>query len=193
MSKIKEALTLNRQVLSSYYVAILISFFIFRPAESLVYTWAQWFISAIETFSGYIIAGNGPTWLVLFAVSFFITFLIKNVIVDYLGMSVDDTGGNYGELGFALLLIVGMYIYMMNDVFSAQPMPAEWLPETLITLLGGYNNTYALSLNQADIASQNTWSILPWLWYVGPIAFIYLRILTTRYTEARAEKAKEGK
>jgi len=187
MSKIKEALKLNRQVLSSYYVAILISFFIFRPAEPLIYTWAQWLISAIETFSGYIIIGNGPTWLVLFFVSFLITFLIKSIIVDYLGMSVDDSGGKYPELLFTLLLIMGMYIYMMNDVFSAQPMPAEWLPEVLITLLGGYNNTYALSLNQANIASQNTWSILPWLWYVGPIAFIYLRILTSRYAAAKAD------
>jgi hypothetical protein len=172
MANFKDEFIVNRRLLSSYYVAILISFFLFQPGTDLIYKWSTWVISAIQTFGGYVVDGNGPTWVILLFVCFAVTFCIKKFVVDKLGMSIDDKGGEPAELVVGTILIFGMYIYMLNTLFIRQPMPTEWLPDFIVFLMGGARNSFVnTGLTQAE---ANTWAILPWFWYIGPIAYLNL-------------------
>lgn len=165
----------SKPLFSAYYIASLISFFVFQLQfiENIITTIAGWLISFLAYFTGANLRGNGPLWASLFFTCLFFTFLIKKYIVVPLGFYIKEESAKSWEdwaLGF---IVLGFYIYLLNIIFS-QPMPL-W-PVWFVRLLGGYRNTYLEDYTRT-IEEQNVWSILPWLWHLGPIAFMYVRTI----------------
>ncbi len=164
---------LSRGLLSAYYIAVLISYPLFRLIKDSINVWVTWLISAIKVSTGATLQGNAPLWLSLFFVCFAITFLIRKFIVQPLGFYINDEGATNVELWVTLFLILGAYIYFINQVFS-QPMPTE-LPVWIMKLVDGYKHTF-VTTSVTSIEENNTWVIVPWLWNIAPIAFMYFNV-----------------
>jgi hypothetical protein len=144
---------------------------LFQLLNGVVQDLTTWLVSALKTTAG-ISINNTSIWICLFFVCFFITFLIRKFIVQPLGFYIRDEGAPSWELFVLVLLVLGFYIYLLNQVFD-QPMPSSW-PTSLLKLVDGYENTFANAGN-APLEERNTWSVVPWLWNIGPIGFMFVR------------------
>lgn len=165
---------LSRGLLSSYYIAAIFSFFLFQlpMVKEVIKGTATWLISALKVAAGIEIS-NTSAWLTLFLVCFCITFAMRRFVVYPLGFYINDEGAPTWELIALALLVLGFYIYLLNQVFIDQPMPASW-PRFLLRLLDGYKNTFSVA-TPATIEERNTWAVVPWFWLVGPLTFMYVR------------------
>lgn len=131
-----------------------------------------WIVSAMNTLTGTVVA-NANIWYFLFLTCFIFVFFVKVLVVDPIGFYIIKLNAPWWETVIGSFLILGFMIFMMNQQF-AQPMPVNW-PLPLIHLLDGYKNTFLPTEASRSLASQNTWTIVPWLWQIGPIAFLYIR------------------
>lgn len=163
-------LKLSRSLLSSYYVSAIFSFFLFQLIHDQVIAWTSWVLITLNTAFGWVVSGDGPIWFALFLMCFGITTLIRQLIVMPLGFYNDNESARNWELWVLLLLILGFYIYLLNNVFQSQNMPPE-LPAWFVRLVGGTRGSTLLSAQAFQ--ESNTWTIIPWLWNIGPIAFMY--------------------
>ena len=170
---------LTRGLLSAYYISVLISYPLFNLMKDVIIGWVTWLVSVIKVTTGATLQGNGPLWFSLFFVCFAITFLIRKFVVQPLGFYINQEGGNNVELILLLLLVLGSYIYFLNQVFT-QPLP-EW-PVWLLKLVDGYKHTYMVT-QVSGVEERNAWVFVPWLWNLGPIAFMYFRVLVKPVTK----------
>ncbi|MEI6728294.1 MAG: hypothetical protein WCK98_01500 [bacterium] len=163
---------LRRKILSTYYIAVVFSYFIFRVIAPFITTWVREsarFLTQNTTFN---FIESGRFWLFFLFFCFIITFLIRRFVVEPLGFFIEEEGDDtWWENVIMAILILGLYIYLLNQLFTF-PMP-EWTPEWLARLLGGYKNTFLAFSSQTE--EQLSWPILPWIWYIGPIVFMYFR------------------
>jgi hypothetical protein len=164
---------LSRKLLSAYYIAALISYPLFDLIKESINIWVAWLVSATKVATGASLQGNASLWFALFLVCFAVTFAIRKWIVEPLGFFINEEGANNVELWVTLFLVLGAYIYFINQVFN-QPMPTEW-PIWILKLVDGYKHTYTVTSVQS-IEENNTWVIVPWLWNVAPIAFMYFNV-----------------
>lgn len=171
---------LNRSLLSGYYVAIMISYFLFKLLkEQIVSVWTIWFLSFLKSVFKINATTNGYTWLSLIFICFIVTFIIRRFVVEVLDLHSSNKEGSDWENTVLAFLIFGFFIYTTNQIFS-QPMPREWFPEIIIKLFGGDQNTLG-GLATASIEERNTWSIVPWIWTIGPLAFMFTRTLAAKF------------
>jgi len=168
---------LGRSILSGYYVAVLISFFLFQLLkEPIVSTWTTWFVSALKEVFKIDATSRGPAWLSLVFICFLIVFIIRRFVVEILDLHSSKDNSPAWEnvvLGF---LILGFFFYTINKVFD-QPMPKEWFTDPFIKFLGGQST----DMNNLPITEKNTWTIVPWLWTVGPLVFMYIRTIASTF------------
>lgn len=162
---------LTRGLLSAYYIAVLISYPLFNLIQDLINSWVTWLVSATKVATGISLQSSGQLWLALFFVCFVITAIIRKFVVQPLGFFINDEGAPTWELWVTLFLVLGAYVYFLNQIF-AQPMPKEW-PIWLLKLVDGYKNTFFVT--SSDSAENQTWVIVPWLWNIAPITFMYVR------------------
>jgi hypothetical protein len=162
---------LTRRLLSSYYIAALFSFLFFQMLPAPIQGITTWLISALKVSVG-VSVNNTSTWFALFFVCFAITWAIRVIIVEPLGFYINDEGAPFWELIILTLLVLGFYVYLLNQVFD-YPMP-ETLPKFVLQAVDGYKNTYVVT-SAGSIEERNTWAIVPWLWNFGPITFMYVR------------------
>jgi hypothetical protein len=154
---------LCRKTLSSYYIASMFSFYLFGLSKNLVLTWYNWFSSFIANFTEDGLQNNTATWFVFFLSCFSITLLIRHFVIQPLGFFVEEEDAPKWELWILLFLVLGGYIYNLNQIFL-QPMPS-WLPNFLVSMMGGIKPDQIIS----------TWNWAPWLWNIGPVVFLFVR------------------
>ena len=172
-------LKLTRSLLSGYYVSVMIGFFLFELIrEPIVSIWTTWFVSFLKSIFGIDATTTGMSWLALLFVCFVIVFMIRRFIVEVLNLYSNDEDYNEGEKVILLLLILGFFIYVVNSVFR-QPMPSGWFPDVVIMLFGGQSDTS--SVLNSTVEGRNTWTIVPWLWTIGPVAFMYFRTIAAKF------------
>ncbi len=172
-------LKLNRSLLSGYYVSILISFFLFQLIkESIVNLWTTWFISFLAAAFKINATTSGATWLSLVFICFIVVFVIRRFVVEVLNLYSDNESYKPWESGVLLILVAGYFIYVVNKVFS-QPMPSAWFPDFLVKLLGG--NGEGIEVVALSVEEKNAWTIVPWLWTIGPVAFMYFRTIASKF------------
>lgn len=164
---------LSRGLISAYYIAVLISYPLLSLFQDAIRNIVSWLISVVKVTTGATLQGNESLWFTLVFVCFVITFLIRRYVVEPLGFYINQEGATNVELGIMLFLVVGAYIYFINQVFQ-QPMPLNW-PIWILKLVNGYKNTYSVTSVQS-IEESNTWIIVPWLWNLGPILFMYFSV-----------------
>jgi hypothetical protein len=163
---------LNRKVLSSYYVAVLISFFLFQLIS-------PFFADGVVNIAGLLgdwfngdFRNNGRLWLVLLGSAIVLAVIIRQFIVEPLGLFIDNEESGW-EAFVLTILILGFYIYILNQNFTYSMPQDWWMPTWLIRLLGGYRNTFTPFISQAEYVEP--WFLIKWLWYLGPIGFLYVR------------------
>ncbi len=163
----------SKSLLSAYYVASLVSFFLFQVARGLISQIAAWVLSFLSVILGFKVQTNGPLWLALFGVCLIITLLIRKFIIEKLDLFVKDEFAKSWQIWVFGLLVLGFFIYIINLSFPSQPMPNDWWPKWFIRFLGGYKNSYPEEF-VLSVEENNLWSIVPWIWHLGPIAFLYI-------------------
>ena len=154
---------LSRGLISTYYIAVLISYPLLSLFQDAIRNIVSWLISVVKVTTGATLQGNESLWFTLVFVCFVITFLIRRYVVEPLGFYINQEVATNVELGIMLL----------NQVFQ-QPMPLNW-PIWILKLVNGYKNTYSVTSVQS-IEESNTWIIVPWLWNLGPILFMYFSV-----------------
>jgi hypothetical protein len=171
-------LKLSRSLLSGYYVSVMISFFLFQLIKDPIVTiWTTWFMSFLKSVFKIDSASTGIAWLSLVFICFVLVFIIRRFVVEVLNLYSEDQPYKNWEAGFLGFLVLGFFIYTVNQVFN-QPMPSEWFPDFVIKLLGGQSTS---SLVSYTIEDRNVWTIVPWLWTVGPLAFMYLMTIASKF------------
>ena len=140
--------------------------------ERLIQNWVTWIVSVLSSLGGVTFEDPGYSWFVLFLVCFLVTVIVAIYIIRPLGFYMSEEGGPGWELFIFGFLVFGSFLFLINQVFD-QPMPTSILPTWIIRLFGGYESTFVNA--SSDVATANTWSFLPWMWYLGPILFLYIR------------------
>ena len=161
----------GRKNLSGWYVAILISSFIFVPLRDWIIRLAQFTIDTLQDVGGIKILDQNGIWLILFLTCFLITLAIKMFFVDSLSINIDKDGGGGVERMWLGFLLIGMYLYVFNRIFTEQPMPT-FFPRFAVNLFGGYAESFTMS---GESFSNNTWIIIHGLlWHLGPVATFWI-------------------
>lgn len=172
---------LSRSLLSGYYVAILASFFLFQLLRDLIVTvWTVWFVSVLKALFNIDATSKGPAYISLLLICFLIVFLIRRFVIEVVDLHASNENNTNSENWVLLFLVFGFFIYTVNQVFT-QPMPTEWFPEVVIKFFGGEANS--LINVPATPEDKNTWTIIPWLWTIGPLAFMYVRTIASKFTD----------
>lgn len=154
---------LCRKTLSSYYIASMFSFFLFGLLDNLVLDWHKWLSNFVANFTENGIQSQTAIWLIFFLACFSITLIIRHFIIQPLGFYVEEEGAPNWELTVLLFLVLGGYIYNINQVFG-QSMPS-WLPNFLVSMLGGAKLEETVAV----------WDFMPWVWNIGPVLFLFVR------------------
>jgi hypothetical protein len=163
----------KKSELSSFYVATLISFFIFNVASQYIVSLSAYIIRFLDVVGGFR-ASNGQLWYCLFIVSLVLTVALKSFVVDKLGFGiVQDSKGWETFASFAI--IMGFFVFVINQAF-VQPMP-DSIPLWLVKILGGEKSS-TLGLRSANEAV--VWSIIPWIWTFAPIAVFFYPAIKTK-------------
>lgn len=163
----------NRRTLSSYYVSILISYFLIQLIEPLVRTWTVFFADYFAVSDSTSFLATGRQWVVFYLICLIILILVRQFIAEPLTLFVDTDDGKGWEASILVLVLLGFYAYLLNQIFE-YPMPREWWsPNWLIRLLGGYRATYLPGIPRASY--QEEWWLLPWFWFLAPIGIIFAR------------------
>ena len=175
----------TRLLITSFYFAAMISFYIFRLIPEMLFTWTEWLLSF---FANTFVADpttltQGSVWWCLLLVCMSITFIIRKFVVQPLGFYVNGDAVNSSELVILALLVLGFYLYSFNTLFPEYVMPAS--PAFLRVLLGEQDNSLT-------VIDSNTWSIVPWIWYAGPVLFMYSIFLRTEFSYARVGRDIDG-
>lgn len=167
---------ISRGLLSSYYIAAIFTYFFFQlpMITNLVLGVATWLISFVTVTASTSVADSN-VWYFLFFVCLCITTLIRRLIVHPLGFFINDEGAPAWELGVLTALILGFYIFLLNQVFIDTPMPSN-IPTLLVRAVDGYYNSYQMN-SQTTLEVRNTFAIVPWFWYIAPISFMYVKTL----------------
>ena len=173
MKKVMKNFTMNRGVLSSYYISILIAFFLLTLIQNFYTNWVTIVAEYFTLWFNYDWQFDGRIWYIFIFVSLVLVMLIRQFIVEPLGFLVDTEEGTGWEAFILAFILIGFYIYLLNQIFS-YAMPRQWwMPEGLIRFLGGYRNTYTPAISKA--AYVETWQVISWFWFIAPLAMIYIR------------------
>jgi hypothetical protein len=176
-------LKLTRQKLTSYYVAIMIATNLFTLLPKVLVNWVTWLISFSKNTLSIEITSAGGVWICFFLVCLFIVWILRKFIVEPLGFYVNGTASSLLETLILGFFILGFFIFSINRLFPEYPMPST-LPDFFLRLFGSFGNVNYNSLEQ-----RNVWSIVPWLWYFGPIAVMYSMFIN----EKMHQSSEEGK
>lgn len=173
MNAVMKNFTMNRRTLSSYYISILIAFFLLTLVKTF---YTDWVVTVAENFTvwfNYDWQFGGRIWYIFIFVSVLLVILIRHFIVEPLGFLVDTDEGTGWEAAILLLVLFGFYIYLLNQIFS-YAMPREWwMPEWLIRFLGGYRNTFTPAISKELYVES--WTLISWFWFIAPLAMIWVR------------------
>jgi hypothetical protein len=160
----------GRKNLSGWYVAILISYFVFQPLHEWIIKLADFLIKMLGLAGVKIVDQNG-IWIILILTCFLISVAIKMFFVDSLSINIDKDGGGGAERLWLGFLLIGMYLYIFNRIFTEQPMPT-FFPKFAVNLFGGYAESFSMS---GESFSSNTWIIIHGLlWHLGPVATFWI-------------------
>jgi hypothetical protein len=165
---------LNWKNVSGLYIATLLSFLFFGLIKGTVLDIASWVYSLVVTTGGIqpdLSSANSYFWLAFFITCLLITIFIKKVIVDGLGLHMSDTGGEVWQVAIVLVIVLGSYVYLLNQSFE-QAMPTKWMTPEMIKLFDGADYTYDIPPDRT-LEESNIWAISDWLWRLGPIVAIY--------------------
>ncbi len=164
----------NRSLLTNFYVSTMVSYFLFRLMKETIIQWTRWFVSFVKVVSGATVQSEAGLWFSLLFVCTLISIFIYYIVFT-LDIYSNDTDNQIWDDIVLFFLILGMYVYFVNQVFTSQPMPHIW-PKFIINIFGGYENTFG------SIASdeKTAWSIVPWLWTLGPLIFMFFRKVILR-------------
>jgi hypothetical protein len=172
------SLQIGRAALSSWYVAILISFFVFQPLRDIIANVTNFLVRVLNNILAIkIIDGNG-LWIVLFFVCFIITFAIQRFFVAATGMQITKDGGKSIEIYALALLLIGLYLYVLNKIFIDQPMPT-FFPDKIVYLLGGAENTF--TLNSQQRSELVIWTVFQgFFFHLGPLFIFWISTTTDK-------------
>ncbi|NJK71163.1 MAG: hypothetical protein HC932_02805 [Thermales bacterium] len=104
---------------------------------------------------------------VFFLICFLIVWILRKFIVQPLGFYVNGTASSGFEIILLSFFVLGFFIYSINRLFPEYSMPAV-IPGPILKLLGASQTEFFRSTEE-----RNVWSVVPWLWYFGPIAVMY--------------------
>ena len=163
----------NRRTLSSYYVAILISYLFIQLIEPAIRTWTIFLTDFTASSNPPDFFDTGRQWVLFYFICLVILILVRQFIVEPLTLFVDTDEGKGWEAAVLIFILFGFYAYLLNQMFD-YAMPREWWsPSWLVRLFGGYRATYLPSISP-DIYQEDWW-FLPWFWFISPIALIFVR------------------
>lgn len=159
--------------LSEFYLATIFSFFVFQLTEGMVIQIARWFIAGLKTTLTYQ-PSDDQLWFCLVFVTFVITMLLMIFLVRPMGLRVDKQAETPWELILTFILVFGFFIYVNNNIFRDVALPSS-LPQWVIKLFDGWENTYGTA-SPGQVFDRNFWSVVPWLWILGPMLVFYFPI-----------------
>ena len=165
--------TLGRSNLSTWYVAVLISYLILQPLRPVLIFIVNFVIEVLNNILTIKIVSNDQVWIVLFLVCFIVTWSVQHFFVNELDIKINKDGGKGLELFLLAFSIIGLYLYVLNQTFADQPMPS-FFPVWAVHLFGGAKNTFlnAAALNQSTVY---TWQVMHGLlWHLGPVAIFWI-------------------
>jgi hypothetical protein len=172
----------TRLLITSFYIATVVSFYIFQLIVPMLNTWTGWLISVIGNFTGQELVSEGSVWWALLVVCMSITFMIRRFIIEPLGFYVNGNATSMLELATLATLVLGFYLYSFNTLFPDYVMPDA--PIFFQIMVGEIENS------QQSLLQSNTWSIVPWLWYAGPIGFMYGMFVRSEFSYAKMSREK---
>lgn len=105
-------------------------------------------------------------WFSLVVVCFFVMFLIKVLIVDPIHLSIEDESGvNAWEKFSFFFVIVGAFLYYVNDYFS-------------IAMPNGISSIVRQVLGDRTISGPDALRLSSLLWNLGPLFVIFVIVRT---------------
>jgi len=156
--------SLTRRILSSYYIAAVVSIFLFQLIETQIINWADFVSNIFTNLTSNPVDSVTETWLIFLFSCFIITALIRQFIIEPLGFAVEDTEAPGWETAILAILVFGFFVYHLNLIFTQEAMPL-WIPDFIVKAVGGFKpNTV-----------RTVYNFVPWFWNLGPIIFLYLR------------------
>ena len=170
----------NKIILSAFYIATIFSFLFFQLLEPIIINVTAWAIGLVQLAFNVRFAGDGPLWLALVLVCFILTNIIRKLITEPLGFYVNEEGATGGEIVFLTILVAGFFIYILNQIFITVPMPRDWFPEWFIRSFDGWREVGGARPTGTNRA---VWAIVPWIWHIGPIGYLYYIFLKSNYTK----------
>lgn len=175
----------NKIIISAFYIATLFSFLFFQLLEPIIISTTAWLIGLVQLVFNVRFVGEGPLWLALVIVCFVLVNVIRKLITEPLGFFVNEDGATGSETAILAFLVAGFFIYILNQVFVTIPMPREWFPEWLIRSFDGWREASGARLAPNTRA---VWAIVPWIWHIGPIGYLYYVFLKSAYVKKSAGK-----
>jgi hypothetical protein len=161
--------SLSRQLLSGYFIAIIIFVFIANLFKDSITFLASALNNIIYSGTTVKVDGTDNTWWIVFFTSLIVVFIIKQVIVDALGLNANEETAYSWEPYALLFLVIGSLMYNVNILFPEYYMPSL-TPNFIVKLLHGSKFGLPLSTS-SDIFVSNFFA--PFLWNLGPFILMW--------------------
>ncbi len=168
-------INLNLKFFSSYYVTLLISYFVLQIQlfNNLIFDISSWLTRVVafspvrDFFSG------SKSWLIVVLSFTLFILLIQHIFIIPIDLYIHKESKLPGWSNLLLFAVVfGFQIYIMNILLPNVPMPAELFPKEVITLFDGLENTFNYKQTLQD---RQLWSFRDILWRLGPVALLYYK------------------
>jgi hypothetical protein len=165
----------NLKFFSSYYITLLISYFILQIEffNNLIFDISSW-MSRVIAFSPVkdMFSGSKSWLIVLLSFTLFI-LVVQYVFIIPLDLYIHkDTRLPSWSNVLLFFVIFGFQVYIMNKLLPNVPMPAELFPKEFINLFDGLENTFNYKQTLQD---RQLWSFRDILWRLGPVALLYYK------------------
>jgi hypothetical protein len=188
---LKREFQLNRQFITGYYVAILISQHVFGLTKDFIAKdLTPWIDNLLKVTIGYDAGVKGTSWFLFTFVCFLVVWGVKKV-VELLEMTSDSNESIRNEVILGVILLLGFFFYTINTTFVEffepvigrlallKTMP-EWIPDFV---------RRALSDPGTPIAPGNRfWGVFPFVWTLGPLfLMVYMEFQKRFHFEVKKE------
>jgi hypothetical protein len=158
---------------SEFYIATLISFFVFTLGKPFVVNLTNWLLSAFQAIFQYS-PQPGEEWWCLLLVCFVLVNLIKTFIIEPLGFKASVSSKNSWETFLTSIAVFGFFVFVVNTVFFEVILLPEfplWIKRLIQPLL-------VTNASSVSVAEKSFWSLIPWLWTIAPIFAFYFSLIS---------------
>jgi hypothetical protein len=160
--------------ISGYYISTIISYFLIQVpfVPRIIGEFKKFILATMISLKMTNVANTFTQWATMFIVLLLFTVAIQYFLIRRLEIHSNKDYNIVGviEKIFVFLLFVGHQIFLNNQVI-ASAMPVDVFPSWMIVFLGGADAS-RIATTTAELTSL---SIVPFVWYAMPLAYLFYR------------------